>query len=134
MILMEKWRKVFEGKIPKDHYEIRLQNGEEAGLIITLYSKNHKVQIDFGLVSAVRMLDEGTALNNLFCDDQIKSLRQQKFDNTIYQITEGEFERFMREVSGDLYDCLDLKHYVVITLNYIVEVITEWEPKIVVEK
>ena len=40
----------------------------------------------------------------------------------------------MREVSGDLYDCLDLKHYVVITLNYIVEVITEWEPKIVVEK
>ena len=65
MIFIEIWEKVFEGKIPKEKYEMLLQNGEQDGLIITLSSVRHNVFINFGAVSIIRMLDEGIVLNGL---------------------------------------------------------------------
>lgn len=32
------------------------------------------------------------------------------------------------------YYYLDLKHFIVVTMNYIIEIITEWEPSIEVNK
>ncbi len=129
---MEKWGEVFAGQIPKDKYALLLRNGEEEGLVITLTSPRRKVIINFGAVSAVRMLDEGIALNDLFDEEQIKALRGREFDNIIYQMTDGEFDGFVKNAAGELYDHLDLKHYVIISMNYIVEVITQWEPDIYV--
>ena len=133
MISIEIWEKAFKGKIPKGEYEMLLQNGEKDGLIITLSSVRHNVFINFGAVSAIRMLDEGIVLNNLFDDKQIEEFRKHGFDNTIYQILDGEFDRFVRKIGGDLCDCLNFKHYIVVSLNFIVEIITEWEPNIVIE-
>ena len=82
------------------------------------------------MVSAVRILDEGIALNDLFDDEQIKDYRKVQFDNTIYQIIDGEFDGFVRKIGGELYDYLNFKHYIVISLNFIIEIITEWEPDI----
>lgn len=130
MIRLELWEKVFEGKIPKEKYEMLLQNGEKDGLVITLIGSQHRVLLNFGAVSAVRMLDEGVALDNLFRDKQIEELRRHDFDNTIYQIWDGEFGGFIQKISGGIYDILGLKHYVIISLNFIVEIITEWEPNI----
>ena len=127
---MKLWRKVFEGQIPKENYEMLLQNGEKSGLVITLSSTKYNVFINFGMVSAVRILDEGIALNALFDDEQIKDYRKVQFDNTIYQIIDGEFDGFVRKIGGELYDYLNLKHYIVISLNFIIEIITEWEPDI----
>ncbi len=127
---METWKKVFEGKIPKDKYQILLQNGEKDGLVITLLSEKHNVLINFGAVSAIRMLDEGIVLNSLFNDEQIRDFRNRGFDNIIYQIMDGEFDDFVRKIGGELCDCLNFKHYVLISLNFIVEIITEWEPDI----
>lgn len=111
-----------------------MQNGEKEGLVITLMSAMHKVYINFGAVSAVRMLDEGIVLNDLFNDEQIRVFRNKGFDNTIYQITNGEFDNFVKKTGGGLIDCLNFKHYVVISLNFVVEIITEWEPDIVIVK
>ena len=133
MIFIEIWEKAFKGKIPKEKYEMLLQNGEKDGLIITLSSVRHNVFINFGAVSAIRMLDEGIVLNNLFDYKQIEEFRKNGFDNTIYQILDGEFDRFVREIGGDLCDCLNFKHYIVVSLNFIVEIITEWEPDIIIE-
>jgi len=113
---------------------VLLQNGEREGLVITLMSVKHKVFIDFGVVSAIRMLDEGIALNDLFNDEQTKVFRSKGFDNTIYQITNGKFEDFIKKTGGELIDFLNIKHYVIISLNFIIEIITEWEPDIVVVK
>lgn len=129
---MESWVEVFAGKIPKDKYELLLQNGEREGLVITLTSPRRQVSIAFGAVSAVRMLDEGVALDDLFDEDQIAAFRAGGFDNTIYQVVGGEFDRFVKRAAGELYDCLPFKHYVIITLNFIVDVITQWEPDITV--
>ena len=132
---MEMWKEVFKGRIPKDIYEISLQNGEMGGLIINLISKKYYVNMDFGVVSAIRMLDEGIVLNELFKDESIGEFRKQKFENIIYQIVDGEFGGFIRKIGGDLCNCFRMKHYIVITLNYVVEIITEWEPDIsVIEK
>lgn len=133
MIFIEIWEKVFEGKIPKEKYEMLLQNGEQDGLIITLSSVRHNVFINFGAVSIIRMLDEGIVLNGLFDDKQIEEFRKHGFDNTIYQILDGELDGFVREIGGDLCDCLNFKHYIIISLNFIVEIITEWEPNIIIE-
>lgn len=130
MIRLELWEKVFEGKIPKEKYEMLLQNGEKDGLVITLIGSQHRVLLNFGAVSAIRMLDEGVALDNLFRDRQIEEFRRHEFDNTIYQIWDGEFGGFIQKISGGIYDILGFKHYVIISLNFIVEIITEWEPNI----
>ena len=118
MILIESWQKVFEGKIPKEKYEMLLQNGETKGLVINLKSPNHSITINFGIVSAIRILDEGIALNNLFDTEQIEMFRRHKFDG------------FVRKIGGELCDHLNFKHYVIVSLNFIVEIITEWEPNI----
>lgn len=128
------WKEVFERKIPKEKYEMLLQNGEKEGLIITLMSAECKVTINFGAVSAIRMLDEGIVLNDLFNDESIRVFRNNEFDNTIYQIINGEFHGFVKRIGGELIDCFDFKHYVIISLNFIVEIITEWEPTIVIAK
>ena len=130
---IEIWKKVFEGKIPKEKYEMLLQNGEKEGLIITLSSTKHNVFINFGVVSVIRMLDEGIVLSDLFDDKQIEEFRRREFDNTIYQIMDGEVDRFVQKIGGELCDCLNFKHYVIISLNFIVEIITEWEPNINIE-
>ena len=112
------WKKVFEGKIPKDKYEMLLQNGEKQGLIITLISSQYNIEMDFGAVSAVRMLDEGIVLDNLFEEKQMEEFRKHEFDE------------FIRKIGGELYDCLRLKHYIIISLNYVVEIIAGFEPNI----
>ena len=130
MISIEKWKKVFENKIPKSQYEMLLQSGEEEGLLIRLISRKNNVLLKFGAVSAFRMLEEGIALNGLFNDEQLKQFRDTGFDNVIYQVTGGNFDTLIQQIGGGLYEYLNMKHYVIITKNYIVEVITEWEPEI----
>lgn len=127
---MEKWQEVFKNKIPEAQYEILLESGEEKGLIINLISAEYKVQINFGAVTAFRMLDEGIALNNLFNDEQVELLRKTGFPNVIYQLTGGEFDSFIKHIGDNLYEYLELKHFIIISKNYIVEIITEWEPEI----
>lgn len=131
---MEKWQKVYEGIIPAGNYSVNLQNGETDGLIITLSSMSHDVKIDFGVVSAIRMLDEGLVQCELYDDTQIQEQRKENFNNTIYRIEGGEFGDFARKIGGELYEGFGYKHlhYIIITMNYVIEVITEWEPNIYV--
>lgn len=131
---MEQWEEIFKGVIAKGKYNVLLENGEEGGLSVRLKNKNNLVDINFGVVSAFRMLDEGIVLNGLFDESQIQKYKENGFANTIYKIENGEFNKFAKSISGDLCQYLDLKHFVIVTLNYIIEVITQWEPKISVMK
>lgn len=127
---MEKWKKVFEKQLPKAQYQVQLQNGEEKGLVINLVSKESRFELDFGSVSAVRMLEEGVALDNLFHGAEFEDLKNTGFSNVIYQLDGGEFGAFIQKTSKGLYEYLELKHYVIVTMNYIIEIITQWEPEI----
>lgn len=131
---MENWHEIFTGKIPKENYQMQLINGEKHGLIIELSSNRICVVIKFGIVYAVRMLDEGIVQNSVYCDDEIKKYKDNNFQNVIYEVQEGEFGKQINQISGGYGESLSLRHYVVITSNYNVDVITGWEPTIEVSQ
>lgn len=131
---MEHWDEIYKNLIPIGNYQSLIQNGEKAGLIIKLESNEYIVDINFGIVSAFRMLDEGIILDEIFDDAEINRYKDDNFSNTIYKIENGEFGNFIKGISSELYGYLDLKHYIIITMNYVMEVISQWEPNIVVEE
>ena len=127
---MEKWKKIFPDLIPQDNYEVLLRNGEENGLVITLSSKKNTVELNFGMVSAIRMIDEGIILNDYF-DEKVSS-EHEKFSNIIYEVFNGEFDDFIKKTGGELYDYCKLRHFVIISHNFVIEIITAYEPVITI--
>lgn len=127
---MERWEEIFIGKIPKAVYEMQMLNGEKQGLTIELSSDNVCVKIKFGMVQAVRMLDEGIVQNDLYSNTEIKKYKGDNFSNVIYEVQQGEFAEQINQIAGCYGEILNLKHYVVITQNYNVDIVTEWEPTI----
>lgn len=131
---MERWKEVFIGKIPKAVYQMQLTNGEKQGLIIKLSNDHICVMIKFGVVQAVRMLDEGIVQSSLYCDKEIQKYKETGFQNVIYEVQDGEFSRCIKQISDGYGNALNLMHYVVITSNYNVDIVTEWEPTIEIFK
>lgn len=127
---MEKWKEVFIGEIPKGIYQTQIINGEKQGLTIELSSNFTCITIKFGIVQAVRMLDEGIVQSNIYPEKEIKRYKRDNFKNVIYEVQEGEFQQQIYKISDGYGEILNLKHYVVITQNYNIDVVTEWEPKI----
>ena len=121
---MERWKEVFADTIPKAVYQIQLINGEKQGLTIELSSSHTCVMINFGMVQAVRMLDEGIVQSNLYSDNEIQKYKDNDFQNIIYEVQDGEFAEQINQISDGYGEALNLKHYIV----------TEWEPAIEVSK
>ena len=127
---MENWNVVFDGIIPQDNDQTQITNGEDKGLIIELKSNNHHVIMNFGVVQAIRMLDEGIVQNELYSYNEVEKFKKDGFKNVIYEVTGGEFAKQIQNISDQYWETLDAKHYVVITQNYNIDIITEWEPEI----
>lgn len=125
---MEKWKEVFAEKVPKGVYEIQMINGEKQGLVIELSNHNNKIYLRFGAVFAVRMLDEGMVQSGLYSHSEIAKFKEKNFANVIYEVEEGQFKKQINEISDGYGEILSLKHYVVITQNFNVDVVTQWEP------
>ena len=127
---MEIWKAAFPGMIPKDRYQTQLSNGEEKGLVITLKGEKHCVLLRFGVVQAVRMLDEGIVQMDLYSGQQFDILKKEGFKEVIYEVVQGEFEKQIRKISAGYVEVLKEKHYVIITQNYNIDIIAEWKPEI----
>ena len=121
----EKWKEVYRGEIPVDTYCAQLENGEENGLVIKLEVHNNLIILDFGCVLAVRMIDEGALLNDgIYDENELNEFGENAYKNVIYEVEGGEFKKQMGEVSGDKeFDRL-YTHYLIVTLNYFIEIIT----------
>ena len=131
---MEIWKEVFVGTIPKAAYQVQLINGEKQGLTIELLSSQTCVMINFGMVQAVRMLDEGIVQSNLYPENEIQKYKDNDFQNIIYEVQDGEFSEQINQISDGYGEVLNLKHYVVITQNYNIDIVTEWAPTIEISK
>lgn len=127
---MEKWKEVFEGIIPQGNYQTQIINGEDKGLILELKSDNNHVVLTFGMVQAIRMLDEGIVQKELYSDSEVERFKKNVFRNVIYEVTEGEFAKQIKNIADEYWTTLDIKHYVIITQNYNIDIITEWKPEI----
>lgn len=131
---MEKWKEVFKGTIPQSNYQIRLINGEENGLIIKLYDVNNLVIIKFGNVRAVRMLDEGIVQTQIYAINELEKYKKNNFKNIIYEIQNGEFENYIHKIADSYWDIIQPRHYVIVTMNYNIDIIAENEPIIEMKK
>lgn len=127
---MEKWKEVFAGIIPEGNYETQITNGEDKGLVLELKSDNNHVVLNFGMVQAVRMLDEGVVQKELYSDCEIEKFKRNGFRNVIYEVTGGEFAKQIQSIADGYWETLDAKHYVIITQNFNIDIITEWKPEI----
>ena len=126
---MEIWKEIYKGDIPKDDYEIQLMNSDEKGLLVNLIGKKYCVSIDFGHVRAIRMLDEGIVQEGIYSDDEIEKYKDNNFENVIYELEDGEFGKEIERMSAGFIDISDVRHYVLITQNFNIDIITEWEPE-----
>lgn len=127
---MEKWNEVFVGIIPHEKYQAEITAGENKGLIIELKSKNNCVVLNFGVVQAIRILDEGIVQKELYSDTQVENFKEDGFKNVIYEVVDGEFSKQIENIADGYWETLDAKHYIIITQNYNIDIITEWEPEV----
>lgn len=94
---MEQWEEIYKNTIPVGKYETLVKNGEESGLFIKLESNEYIANINFGVVSAFRMLDEGIVLGGIFDENEISKYKKSDFSNTIYKIQGGGIWQFYKE-------------------------------------
>ncbi len=124
---MEKWIEIFKDEIPRGNYSVKLINGEEDGLVVELKDESNIISLDFGNVFAVRMLDEGIVQKNIYSENEVKKYKKDNFKNIIYQVENGLFAKKMSDIFCGLERIYDIKHYVIITQNYNIDILTEWE-------
>ena len=130
--MTEIWLDPFQGIIPRNNYSVLLSDGEESGLVVTLKSEQAAVTIFFGVVRAHQMVDEGVLLHGED-SEQFAALRAENFPSTIYEIENGDFGCYIRAQMGqDLYDFLDCREYIIVTVNYLISVVTTHPPEITV--
>ena len=134
-MINEFWHDSFHGQIPKENYEMQLLQGEQQGLLIHLYGSAHQVTINFGIVHALNILDEGVQLHDppgVTFMNQAK-LHRASFPGTLYLVENGAYAAYIKAcMSTDLYEAMNLRQYNLVTLNYVIEVICISEPIITV--
>lgn len=106
---------------------------ENNGLQIELSNSEKKIKILFGNAQAIRFLDEGLVQNFLYDNVNIDGNNDISFDNIMYEITNGEFYNFIDKISYGMSKELAMKHYIIITQNYNIEILTQWNPDIICE-
>ena len=129
---MEIWQAVFPDIIPKENYQTQLSNGRFQGLILKLKGRFHCVVLKFGIVQAIRILDEGIVQNDLYSCSNLSNLKIEGFKDIIYEVIDGEFGKQIQNISCGYYDTLEERHYVIITNDYNIDVVTEWQPEITI--
>ena len=134
-MLNEIWHDSFHGQIPKEAYEMQLLQSDQQGLLIHLYGPHHTVTLDFGIVQAVNILDEGVQLHDppgVTFGNQAE-LHRAGFPDTLYQVENGAYAAYIKAcMSTDLYEATNLRQYNLVTRNHVVEIISAAEPSITV--
>ena len=106
---------------------------ENDGLQIELSNSEKKIKIVFGNAQAIRFLDEGLVQSFLYDNITIDGNDNISFDNIMYEIKNGEFNNFIDKISYGMSKELGMKHYIIITQNYNIEILTQWKPDIICE-
>lgn len=128
----EIWNEVGKDKIPFGVYETISIHNHKLETTIVLSNSTDCVQIKFGQVIAMRMLEKKVIPDSLYSDDKRKKFAEDKFEHVMYQIENGEFSRLIKENENkrEPIGSINRKHYIIISSNYIIEVLAETEPDI----
>ena len=130
---MEKWEE-FENKIPKSkYYSTKICNSDEEGLVVTLYDCKNVIDIMFGRVISVNTIEEGMNQDYLYSDEITNVLKKVNFDNVICKVFDGVYCDFVKKIANGMWEAVNAEHYVIITQNFNIDIISEFEPEIVIQ-
>lgn len=130
---MEKWTVMNHGIIPKGNYITDLRYGEDHGLLITLKNDIFCITLDFGAVVSVHCIDEGGMLFPPFAHDPYSLYRKDRFKEILYKIENSSYHNFILPITGELYKPDELHHYLIVTLDYFINIMSIWGIDISVE-
>lgn len=130
--MKEKWICYDKVNIPMGLYEVVeiIQNSN--GTKIELQSEDYKVIICFDFADSLRISDEGRRIKTYNEVIEIQEYRKDFVGIPLYKVINSEFCRWLREESAGFYT--EFSHYVIITINDIVDIISRDEPEIMVHK
>lgn len=131
----ETWNEVGKDKIPFGVYETISIHNHKLETTIVLSNSIDCVKIKFGQVIAMRMLEKKLIPDSLYSDNKRKKFAEDKFEHVMYQIENGEFSRAIKknENKREPVGSINRNHYIMISSNYVIEVLAETEPDIIRE-
>ena len=128
--MTEKFNEYNLEKIPKDKYELIRTVQDCEGTVIILEGYKYKLNIKFGFVDALRICDEGRRIKTY---NEVKGIEEYRKDFNgipIYTVSNSKFYKWIVDESIGFYT--DCTHYVVITINDIVDIISSEPPSITI--
>lgn len=131
---MEKWEEYFKGTIPKAIYETNIRFGEKNGMILELLNDDDIITIEFGNIISFRVLEEGYVQTDVYCKKEIEKYKRGNFENVIYKVEGGKYAKDIMEIADGYLDIIDYYHFIIITQNYNIDVITAYLPEIYLDK
>ena len=130
---MEQWNEIFKGYIPQGNYSVSILAGEEKGLVIKLVDGETVIHLNFGLVQAFRVVEEGLVQTQLYSDKELEKYSSNSFQNIIYELTGGQFSKQIEAVSLGYSKIINMRHFLLITQNYNIDILSEELPEIIVK-
>lgn len=130
---MEQWNEIFKGYIPQGNYSVSILSGEEKGLVIKLVDGETVIHLNFGLVQAFRVVEEGLVQTQLYFNKELSNYSSNNFQNVIYELVGGQFGQQMEDVSLGYSKIINMRHFLLITQNYNIDILSEGLPEIIVK-
>ena len=75
-------------------------------------------------------IDEGIVQTDIYSENEVQKYKKEKFKNMIYEVVGGQFKDEIKSIADGYLDVMDVKHYVIVTMNYNIDIISEGEPEI----
>lgn len=130
---MEQWNEIFKGNIPQGNYSVSILAGEEKGLVIKLVDDETVIHLNFGLVQAFRVVEEGFVQTQLYSDKELEKYSSNNFQNVIYELTGGQFSKQIEDISLGYSKIINMRHFLLITQNYNIDILSEDLPEIIIK-
>ena len=130
---MEQWNEIFKGYIPQGNYSVSILSGEEKGLVIKLVDGETVIHLNFGLVQAFRVVEEGLVQTQLYFNKELSNYSSNNFQNVIYELVGEQFDQQMEDMSLGYSKIINMRHFLLITQNYNIDILSEGLPEIIVK-
>lgn len=137
----EVWTNLFIDEIKEDNYVLISMKYDCEGLIIVLEGDKYKLTIDFGLVNVFRNMDEGACLEIYEQNEVLHQFRRGIIKNPFFRVTNSKFLKEIGFLSGGgegggFYNetTTHYKHYSIVTMNEVIDVVNCWEPEIEIKE
>ena len=63
-------------------------------------------------------------LSYYYCDEEVQKYKYDNFANVIYRVEGGKYAEEIKEIADGYMDAIDYYHFIIITQNYNIDVIT----------